>query len=155
MPLELEILAPGDRPALLAISAPDVLHYTEGVLDQMGYKVHSASSHDEFLERYGRVQYEVVMIDDRFCGSTPEQNRALTTFQTMPMALRRHATAFLLSYELATLNPLQAFQKSVHAIINPADLDKLMLLIQQVVNDNLTFLNVFRDVQGRIAQGKR
>ena len=155
MPLDLEILAPGDRPALIAITTPDARQYAEGVLDQMGYKVHCAESHDEFLERYGRVQYELVLMEDRFGSVAPEKNRALTTFQAMPMPVRRHSTALLLSGELETLNSLQAFQKSVHAILNHIDLDKLMLVIQQVVNDNLTFLNVYRDVQARIAQGKR
>jgi hypothetical protein len=155
MTLELEILAPGDRPALLGISTPDVLNYAQGVLEQMGYKVHSAGTHDEFLERFGRVQYEIAFMEDRFGGVPPEHNKALTTLQSMPMAARRHCTALLLSHELETLNSLQAFQRSVHAVINHIDLDKLMLVLQQVVNDNLTFLNVYRDVQARIAQGKR
>jgi hypothetical protein len=155
MGLDFEILAPGDRPALLGISSRDVLDYAEGVLSQMGYKVHSASTHDEFLERYGRVQYEFVFLEDRFGGVLPEQNKALSTLQSMPMGLRRHSTVLLLSDSLETLNSLHAFQQSVHAIVNRVDLDKLLLLIQQVVNDNLTFLSVYRDVQSRINQGKR
>jgi hypothetical protein len=155
MPLDLEILAPGDRPILLGVSSKDVLDYAEGVFDQMGYKVHVAATHDEFLERYGRVQYEIVFVEDSFGGVPWTQNKALTTLQTMPMALRRHSTVMLFSDTLETLNPMQAFHQSVHAIVNRVDLDKLLLVVQQVVNDNMTFLNVYRDVQGRIAQGKR
>jgi hypothetical protein len=155
MSLDLEILSPNDRPALLGVSTPDILAYAQGVLDQMGYKVHSASTHDEFIERFGRVQYEFVFLEERFDGATPDEHKSLNTLQGMPMALRRHTTALLLGGELETLNALQAFQRSVHAVINHVDLDKLMLVIQQVVNDNLTFLNVYRDVQSRIAQGKR
>lgn len=155
MPLDLEILAPGDRPVLLGVSSKDVLDYAEGVFDQMGYKVHSAATHDEFLERYGRVQYEIVFLEDSFGGVPWTQNKALTTLQSMPMNLRRHSTVMLFSDTLETLNPMQAFHQSVHAIVNRVDLDKLLLVVQQVVNDNLTFLNVYRDVQTRIAQGKR
>ncbi len=155
MPLDLEILAPGDRPILLGVSSKDVLDYAEGVFDQMGYKVHSAATHDEFLERYGRVQYEIVFLEDSFGGVPWTQNKALTTLQSMPMNLRRHSTVMLFSDTLETLNPMQAFHQSVHAIVNRVDLDKLLLVVQQVVNDNLTFLNVYRDVQTRIAQGKR
>ena len=50
---------------------------------------------------------------------------------------------------------MPAFQQSVHAVVNRVDVDKLMLILQQVVNDNLTFLSVYRDVQSRISQGKR
>ena len=155
MPLDLEILAPGDRPILLGVSSKDVLDYAEGVFDQMGYKVHVAATHDEFLERYGRVQYEIVFLEDSFGGVPWTQNKALTTLQSMPMNLRRHSTVMLFSDSFETLNPMQAFHQSVHAIVNRVDLDKLLLVVQQVVNDNLTFLNVYRDVQSRIAQGKR
>lgn len=155
MPIELEILGPNDRPALLGISSSDVLDYAHGVLDQMGYKVHMANSHEEFNERFGRVQYELVIVEETFGGVPPGQNVALTTLQNLPMSLRRHATVLLLSDALQTLDPMQAFQQSVHAVINRIDVDKLMLILQQVTNDNLTFLNTYRDVQSRIAQGKR
>jgi CheY-like chemotaxis protein len=154
MALELEILGPNDRPALLGIESADVLDYAIGVLEQMGYKVRSAISGEEFVERFGRVQYELIIIQDTF-GMTDGENVALKTLQNMPMSLRRHATVVLLSENLPTLEPMPAFQQSVHAVVNRVDVDKLMLILQQVVNDNLTFLSVYKDVQNRIAQGKR
>lgn len=155
MSLDLEILAPTDRPVLLGISSPDVLEYARGVLDQMGYKVHTAVNDEEFLDRFARVQYEIILLEDSFGGVLPEQNQSLLTLQLMPMAQRRHATVLLLSDTIPSLDAMQAFHQSVHATINRADLDKLMLIVQQVVNDNTLFLNTYRDVQGRIAQGKR
>jgi PleD family two-component response regulator len=155
MSLDLEILSPTDRPVLLGISSPDILDYASGVLDQMGYKVHTAVTHEEFLDRFARVQYEIVLLEDTFGGVLPDQNQALLTLQQMPMALRRHATVLLLSDTFQSLNSLAAFQQSVHATINRMDLDKLMLILQQVVNDNTLFLNTYRDVQRGIAQGKR
>ncbi|HVK58155.1 MAG TPA: hypothetical protein VM735_05180 [Candidatus Kapabacteria bacterium] len=153
--LDLEILSPSDRPILLGITSPDILEYTNGVMDQMGYKVHTASSHEEFLDRFARVQYEIILLEEAFCGAPPDQNESLQTLQLMPMALRRHATVLLLSDTLTSLDAMSAFQKSVHATINRADLDKLMLIVQQVVNDNTLFLNTYRDVGRNIAQGKR
>ena len=155
MSLDLEILAPTDRPVLLGISAADILDYAQGVLDQLGYKVHTATTKDEFLDRFSRVQYEIILLEDTFGGLPPDQNESLQTLQQMPMAQRRHATIMLLSDTLPSLDSLTAFQKSVHATINRNDLDKLMLIIQQVVNDNTLFLNTYRDVQRNIAQGKR
>ena len=155
MSLDLEILAPTDRPVLLGISSPDILDYAQGVLDQLGYKVHTATTTDEFLDRFSRVQYEIILLEDTFGGVPVEQNEALRTLQLMPMALRRHATVLLLSDTLPSLDAMIAFQNSVHATINRNDLDKLMLIVQQVVNDNTLFLNTYRDVQRNIAQGKR
>jgi hypothetical protein len=155
MSLDLEILAPTDRPVLLGISSQDVLDYAAGVLDQMGYKVHTASKHDEFLDRFSRVQYELILLEDTFADSPADQNESLQTLQLMPMPQRRHATVLLLSDTLTSLDSMAAFEKSVHATVNRNDLDKLMLVVQQVVNDNTLFLNTYRDVQRNIAQGKR
>ncbi len=155
MSLDIEILAPTDRPVLLGISAADILDYAQGVLDQLGYKVHTATTKDEFLDRFSRVQYEIILLEDTFGGLPPDQNESLHTLQQMPMAQRRHATIMLISDTLPSLDSLVAFQQSVHATINRNDLDKLMLIIQQVVNDNTLFLNTYRDVQRNIAQGKR
>lgn len=154
MSLDLEILSPSDRPVLLGISSPDILDYARGVLDQMGYKVHIAVHHEEFLDRFARVQYEIALLEDSFGGVLPEQNVPLTTLQQMPMNLRRHCTVMLLSDVLPSLDPMHAFHQSVHAIINRVDMDKLMLIVQQVTNENAIFLNAYRDVQSRIAQGK-
>ena len=155
MALELEFLSPLDKPALLGITAQDVQEHARAALAEIGYKVHIAGTHEEFLERFGRVQYQVVIIEEAFGGVLPEQNVALTSLQGMNMALRRHATVVLLGDVFETLNPLQAFQQSVHAVINRVDADKLSLILQQVINDNALFLNVYRDVQARISQGKR
>ena len=88
MSLDLEILAPTDRPVLLGISSQDVHDYAAGVLDQMGYKVHTAAGHDEFLDRFSRVQYEIILLEDTFAGSPADQNESLQTLQLMPMAQR-------------------------------------------------------------------
>lgn len=154
MALELEILSPGDKPALIAFNAQDYITYANDVLTQLGYKVHIAASQEEFMLRFGRFQYEVIVLEDTFGNvSSPQENVPLTSLQSMPMAQRRHATVLLIGDSYESMDSMQAFQNSVHAVVNRADTDKLPLIIQQVMNDNNLFLHVFRDVQSRIAQG--
>jgi hypothetical protein len=68
--------------------------------------------------------------------------------------LRRHAVIILLGHEFQSLNLLQAFQQSVHAVVNPHELPSLGQIVQQVVAENNLLLGVFRDTQLHIAQGK-
>ena len=70
------------------------------------------------------------------------------------MARRRHAAVFLISERHQTLNPMHAFQQSVHAVINKADLGSLGSIIQKAVGDNDMFLHTYREVQAAAAQGK-
>ena len=49
-----------------------------------------------------------------------------------------------------TFTPLQAFQQSVHAVINTSELFLLKQLIEKAVADNNMFLHSFREVQSRV-----
>lgn len=155
MALSFDFISATDKPALLGISTHQYHELARAALTDMGYKVHSAENHEQFLDRFGRAQYQVVVIEDAFGGVLPEQNEALTTLQGMQMSLRRHATVILIGDLFESMNAMQAFQQSVHAVINPADLGQLPSLLQQIINDSNLFLSVYRDVQARIAEGKK
>lgn len=159
MSYELEFIGPNDKPALLALSTPEWLDAARNVLSDIGFKVHAASNHDDFVVRFGRIQYQVVVLEELFASNSPEENATLKFIQEMPMAQRRHCVFVLLGSSYGTLSALQAFQQSVHAVVNREELgllgpNILGPIIQRVVAGNDLFLNVFRDTQLRIAQGK-
>ena len=156
---ELEFIGPNDKPALLALSTPEWLDAAKNVLLEIGYKVHAASNHDDFIVRFGRMQYQVVILEDLFACNSPEENLTLLHIQQMPMPQRRHTVFILLGTAFSTLSPIQAFQQSVHAVVNREELGLLgptILgpIVQRVAADNDLFLNVYRDTQLRMAQGK-
>ena len=149
MSAEFDFLTADDKPALLGISTPDVADNAKAALDQLGFKVHLASNHGEFLHRFAQAPYQVVVLEDVFgCGS-PEENETLLTLQRLPMNLRRHTVVLLVGNSYATFNPLQAFQQCVHAVVNPSELFLLMQLIQKAIADNELFLHSFRAAQLR------
>jgi hypothetical protein len=156
---ELEFIGPNDKPALLALSTPEWLDAARNVLAEIGYKVHAASNHGDFVVRFSRLQYQVVVIEEVFASNSPEENLTLQHIRQMPMHQRRHTVFVLLGSSFDTLSAMQAFQQSVHAVVNREELGLLgpaVLgpIVQRVVADNDLFLNVFRDTQLRIAQGK-
>ena len=159
MAYELEFIGPNDKPALLALSTPEWLDAARNVLAEVGYKVHAASNHDDFIVRYGRIQYQVVLIEELFASSTPEENLTLQYIQQMPMPQRRHTIFILLGSSFDTLSAMQAFQQSVHAVVNREELGLLGAnilgpIVQRIVGDNDLFFNVYRETQLRIVQGK-
>lgn len=151
---QFEFISPDDKAALLALNTPDIFATAHTLVIELGYKLHQVTTHEEFSERFTQVQYELVLLEDTF-GPGSQQNASLITLQGMQMNRRRHATIILFGDRFETMNALQAYQQSVHAVVNKADLVNLKPIIQQVVADNAMFLNVFKDVQARLAQGKR
>jgi hypothetical protein len=151
---DFEFLSPTDKPALLGISDPSTLAHCRALLGEMGYKVHVAAGHEDFLTRFAQVQYLVVMIEELFASMMPEENITLQSVQGMPMNQRRHAVILLIGDGFETMHRMQAYQQSVHAVLNRADFGNLEGIIQQAVSENDLFLNTYRESQVRVAQGK-
>lgn len=151
MSMDFEFITATDKPALIALSTPELQETAKNALDQLGYKVHTAVNHGEFLHKFAQVAYQVVIIEELFSATTPEENESLIALQRMPMSLRRHSTVILFGFNMATFNPMQAFQQCVHAVVNPSEMFLLIQLVQKAVADNDLFLHTFREVQRRAA----
>lgn len=151
MATEIELLSPSDKPALVAAAGSDTLETCRSVLNALGYKVHAAANAEEFTTRFAQVPYQVVILEEGAAGGDGAATLAL--LQSMPMNQRRHATTFLTGESFQTLDPMQAFRKSVHAVVKRSDLSQLSQVLQKVIADNTLFYGVFRDAQLRMAEG--
>jgi hypothetical protein len=118
-------------------------------LTELGYKVHTAATHSDFLIRFSQIRYQVVIIEELFAANDITENLTLQALQAMPMGQRRHATVILFGDSFQTFTPMQAFQHSVHAVINSSELFLLKQLIEKAVADNTLFLHSFREAQAR------
>ncbi len=140
-----------DKPALIAFSTPEWLEIAKAALQELGYKVHTAATHSDFLVRFGQTHYQVVVIEELFGANTPAENLALTAIQNMPVNQRRHATFLLIGNAFQTFTPMEAFKNSVHAVVNASELFLLKQLVEKAAADNHAFLNSYREAQNRIA----
>ena len=147
---QFDFISASDKPALLAFSTPEWLDAVKLALQELGYKVHTAATHSDFLIRFSQVRYQVVIVEERFAANTLEENLTLQALQQMPMNQRRHATVILLGESFQTFTPLQAFQQSVHAVINSSELFLIKQLIEKSVADNQMFLHSYNEVQSRL-----
>jgi hypothetical protein len=150
-----EFISTSDKPALLAFSSPEWLEAARTALTELGYKVHTAATHGDFLVRFSQIRYQVVIIEELFAANKPEENLTLKSIQVMPMNQRRHATVILFGDSFQTFTPLQAFQYSVHAVINSSELFLLKQLIEKAIADNTLFLHSFNETQTRVHSGTR
>ena len=150
-----EFISASDKPALLAFSTPEWLDAAKTALTELGYKVHTAATHGDFLIRFSQIRYQVVILEELFAANTVSENLTLQALQTMPMAQRRHATVILFGDSFQTFTPMQAFQQSVHAVINSSELFLLKQLIEKAIADNNLFLTSYREAQSRAYSGSR
>jgi len=145
-----DFVVTGDKPALIAFSTPEWLETAKAALNELGYKVHTAATHGDFLMRFSQVHYQVVIVEELFGANTPEENLTLKALQNMPVNQRRHATVLLIGNSFQTFAPMEAFKNSVHAVINSSEMFLLKQLVEKAVADNNVFLHSFREIQNRV-----
>ena len=153
MSTKFDFISATDKPALLAFSTPEWLDAAKGALTELGYKVHTAATHSDFLIRFSQIRYQVVIVEELFAANNIGENLTLQALQNMTMNQRRHATVILFGDSFQTFTPMQAFQQSVHAVINSSELFLLKQLIEKAVADNSLFLHSYREVQARLNAG--
>ena len=153
MSANFEFVSSTDKPALIAFSTPEWLDATKTVLQELGYKVHTAATHSDFTTRFSQVRYQLVVVEELFGANVPDENLTLKTLQQMSMSQRRHATVLLVGNAFQTFAPMEAFKNSVHAVINSSELFMLKQLVEKAVSDNDSFLRSFREVQTRVFSG--
>ena len=152
MPTELDFITTTDKPALLGLSTPEWLDAAMVALNEHGYKVHTAGTHADFMARFLQNKYEVVIIEELFASSTAKENTTLSGLQQMAMTRRRHCSIILLGDNVQTFNVLQAFQLSVHAVVNRSEIFLLGQLIQKVVEDREYFWKTYLESQTMLTQ---
>src|SRR5215813_14250470 len=106
MSSKFEFISATDKPALLAFSTPEWLETAKTALNELGYKVHTAATHGDFLIRFSQVRYQVVILEERFAANDITENLTLQALKNMPMAQRRHATVILFGESFQTFTPM-------------------------------------------------
>ncbi|MBI1178436.1 hypothetical protein GC207_13455 [bacterium] len=152
MPTELDFITTADKPALLGLSTPEWLDAAMVALNEHGYKVHTAGTHADFMARFLQNKYEIVITEELFAANSFEENETFRALQVMPMPQRRHCSIILLGDSVQTFNVLQAFQMSVHAVVNRTEIFLLGQLIQKVVEDREYFWKTYQEAQTMLTQ---
>jgi hypothetical protein len=144
-----------DKPALIAFTTPEWLESAKAALLELGYKVHTAATHSDFLIRFSSTHYQVVVVEELFGANNLEENLTLKALENMPSSQRRHSTILLVGESFQTFVPMEAFKHSVHAVINSSELFLLKQLVEKAASDNEAFLRSFREVQTRLFSNSR
>src|SRR5213595_3162318 len=108
MSTKFDFVSTTDKPALLAFSTPEWLEAAKTALNELGYKVHTAATHGDFLVRFTQIRYQVVILEELFAANNLSEILTLQALQTMPMGQRRHATVILFGDSFQTFTPTQA-----------------------------------------------
>jgi CheY-like chemotaxis protein len=150
---EMEEYGGGFKTALICDDNTETQSAINSALKELRYKIDISTSSTDTFEKVRFNQYDVVVLNENFAGSSPENNVVLKFFQTMPMVSRRHTFLALIGQNLKTLDNMTAFSKSVNVTINRADMANLANILKKSIDDNEQFYKVYNETLRRL--GKR
>ena len=142
----LEFLQAGAMSALICVDEPERVKAVKTALAELNSHGSVASSVKEALSKLRYNHYDLVMLDEEFCGETAENNTILRYLQPMPMSTRRNIFLTLISKKHRTLDNLVGFAKSVNAIINVNDVPKVKMIMERALAEHRRFYKVFIDM---------
>ena len=136
---EFDFIGPRDKPALLAVSEPEVIDFPRRPDRIQLERASGGKPQSQFDRRYSQVNYQVVIIEENFAGSVHRgQFEPANGARPEHERQKRYATFFLIGQSFESLNTLQAFAQSVHCVLNFAELPMLSEVLQKTVAERTT-----------------
>jgi CheY-like chemotaxis protein len=135
----------GDKTSLICAD-PTTTDTVRTILKDLGYKSHVAETAEMAIERLRYTQYNIVIIDENFAGSSLRSNALLGYLAVLPMGQRRYSFVCLIGASFKTLDAMQAFAQSVHVVVNPIDLPNLAPILRKGTAEFELLYKVYKDV---------
>jgi hypothetical protein len=133
----------GDKTSLICTDGAATETVRNTVRD-LGFKTHSSDTSDEAIERLRYTQYNCIVVEESFAGSTLRTNAVLNYLASLPMVQRRNSFVCLIGESFKTLDAMQAFAESVHVVINPADLPNLTAILKKGLSEFELTYRIYR-----------
>ncbi len=140
------------RSALVCEDNAEFRGAISNALERLKYSIEFATGADEASEKLKFNQYGIIVLNERFGESTPENNAVYKFLQFMPMSTRRSIFLVLIGKDFKTGDNMTAFAKSSNIIVNEKDIPNLKAILKKSVADNDQFYKVFRESLAKIGK---
>jgi len=133
------------RSALVCEDNAEIKSAISAALEGLKYGIEFAQSAEDAFEKLKFNQYGVIVLNERFGGSSPENNAVYKFLQFMPMSARRRIFLALIGKDFKTGDNMTAFAKSSNITVNEKDIRNFKATMKKSIADNDQFYKVFRE----------
>src|SRR5262245_28049706 len=134
----------GDKTSLICADA-ETTQIVKDTLRDLGFKFHTAETPETAIERLRYTNYDCIVIDENFGGSSLHSNSILSYLRPLSMTQRRNWFVCLVGPSFKTLDAMQAFSQSVHLVMNPADLPNLTAILKKGLAEFELLYRTYKD----------
>jgi len=130
---------------LLCESEPDVRAKFRDALGALGYQVREAKTPVDALKQMRFHVFDVVVLNEMFGTSDPDENNVLRFLDRLGMTVRRNVFVALITERFRTNDHMMAFNKSANIIVNKKNINDFKTVVKQAVADDVAFYRVYRE----------
>ena len=141
----------GDKTSLICGDS-STTEAAKATLRELGYKIHTAETPELAIERMRYANYDCIIVQENFAGSSLRSNAVLNYLIPLPMAHRRYWFVCLVGPSFKTLDAMQAFAQSVHLVLNPADLPNLTAILKKGLAEFELLYRTYKDALAALGE---
>jgi len=143
-PEKMDFFELGDKTSLICAD-PTTTEIAKATLRELGFNYHTAETPELAIERMRYTNYDCIVVQEIFAGSSLRSNAVLNYLSPLPMSHRRHSFVCLIGPSFKTLDAMQAFAQSVHLVLNPVDLPNLGPILKKGLAEFELLYRAFKD----------
>jgi len=136
---------PDAQTAMICEQDPVIRDKVVGELKKMGFLTAQPSTYKEALKHMRFHIFNVIFIDEDFDTGVWETNNVLRYLENLNMSIRRRSYVVLVSSTLATMDYLDAYNKSVNLVIGKRDIGSVEKILRQAMAEHEDFYHVFKE----------
>jgi len=148
-----DFIALDDRASLICGDF-NTVEAAKETLRELGFKVHTAETPELAIERIRYTDYDCIILDETFAGSSLRSNAVLSFLNSLPMGQRRNWFVCLVGASFKTLDAMQAFAQSVHLVLNPVDLPNLTAILKKSLVENDLLYGSYSEILAALGGGR-
>jgi CheY-like chemotaxis protein len=138
-------LAPESETAMVCQQDPVIRERIVHDLKKMGFEIAQPASFRDALKFMRFHVFNLIVVDEDFDTGVWETNNVLRYLEGLGMSVRRKSFVVLITATLATMDSIQAYNRSVNLAINKRDVIGVEQILRQAMAEYDDFYHVYRE----------
>ncbi|MBI9082433.1 MAG: zinc-ribbon domain-containing protein [Desulfobacterales bacterium] len=142
-----DFIEEGTKTALICEPDPAFRNRIREVVQGMDYHTTEPKNAREALKQMRFHEFDMVVINEMYDTTDPDQNNLLRFLGRLEMSSRRNMFVALITERFRTGDNMTAFNKSVNTVINTGHMESLDKVLKQGVKEYEIFYKIYKNAQ--------
>jgi ActR/RegA family two-component response regulator len=136
---------PDSKTAMICEQDPVSRDKVSKAIKKIGFEVVQPATFKDAMKYMRFHVFDVILVNENFNTGIGEVNNILKYLENLNMSVRRKIFVVLISTIYATMDSMQAYNKSVNMIINKSEVSDIENILKQALEEHNDFYYLLKD----------